>query len=210
MAKNNRCGGCGRRNFNNNYGCLSCVGGRRRWDNYPYFDGVCPDANGEYDCDQDNGRDRCRCDRDNGRDRCRRERRRRGDEGIGIFTAMLPMVVAPNGVIPLVNGNCFCAPGGFPVNSGLITVEEEGTYLATYTMRVPEGQTVATTLTLNVNDASQSSAVAEIGGVGPNCFAAQTIFDVCDHATVALRSSEAICLTETSAQPLVTLSLVKL
>lgn len=199
MAKNNRCGGCGRRNFNNNYGCLSCVGGRGRWDNYPFFDGVCPDANGEYDCD-----------RDNWRDRCRRERRRRGDGDIGIFTAMLPMAVAPNGVIPLVNGNCFCAPGGFPVNCGLITVEEEGTYLATYTMRVPEGQAVTTTLSLNVNDACQTSAVAEVGGQGPNCFTAQAIFDVCDHATVALRSSEAINLTETSAQPLVTLSLVKL
>ena len=198
MASNNRCGGCGRRNSNNNYGCLNCVGGRGRWDNYPFYDDMCPDANGDYERDRDDERHRRR--------RCRR--RRSGE--FGIFTAMLPLAVAANGIIPLVNGNCFCSSGGFPVNSGLITIEEEGTYLATYTVRVPEGQTLTTTLTLNVNDASQSSAITEVGGEGPVAFTAQAIFDVSDCATLSLRSSEAINITETSSQPLVTLSLVKL
>lgn len=199
MANNNRCGGCGRRNSNNNYGCLNYVGGRRRWDNYPYFDGMCPDADGVYDDD-----------RNDGSDRGRRGRRRRDDERSGLFTAMLPMAVAANGIIPLVNGSCVCGAGDFPVNSGLITVEEEGTYLATYTVRVPEGQTLATTVTLNVNDASQSSAITEVGGTGPVSFTAQAIFDVCDRSTVTLRTSEAINLTETATQPLATLTLVKL
>ena len=198
MANNNRCGGCGRRNSNSNYGCLNYVGGRERWDNYPFYDGRCPDVNGEYDCGRDDDHHRCR--------RCRR--RRNGE--FGIFTAMLPLAVAANGIIPLVSSNGFCASGGFPVNSGLITIEEEGTYLATYTVRVPEGQTVETTLTLNVNDASQSTAITEIGGAGPVSFTAQAIFDVSEGATVSLRSSEAINITETSTQPLVTLSLIRL
>ena len=200
MANNNGCGN--RRNSNNNYGCLNCLGGRRRWDNYPYYDGPCPDAEGAYSCDRDDDNDR-----DNGgRRRCRRGR----DNDFGLFSAMLPMAVAANGIIPLVNNNCFGVGEGFPVNSGLVTIEQPGTYLATYTVRVPEGQTVASTLTLNVNDASQSSAISQIGGEGPAGFTAQAIFDVCDHSTLALRSSEAINLTGTSAQPLVTLSLVRI
>ena len=199
MANNDCCGG--RRNSNNAYGCLNSLGGRRCWDNYPYYEGPCPDAEGCYGC----GRDE-EDERDGGGRR--RGRHCRGND-FGIFSAMLPMAVAPNGVIPLVN-NCCVSGEGFPVNCGLVTIEEAGTYLATYTVRVPEGQAVASTFTLNVNDASQSSAISEVGGEGPVGFTAQAIFDVNDRATLALRSSEAINLTETSAQPLVTLSLVKI
>ena len=49
------------------------------------------------------------------------------------------------------------------MNSGLITVDEKGTYLATYTLRVPEGEAVDSNFTLNVNDASQTSALVEAG-----------------------------------------------
>ena len=201
MAKNNRCDGCGRRNSHNAYGCLNCLGGRHCRDNYPYYEGPCPNADGCYEMVRGAAEDDCR-----GRRPDRPERR----APFGIFTAMLPMAVAPNGIIPLVNNNCLGIAGDFAVNSGLITVEEEGTYLATYTVRVPEGQTVASNFTLNVNDASQSSAITEVGGAGPVSFTAQAIIDVCDRATVALRSSDAINVTEPSTQPLVTLSLVKI
>jgi len=203
MANNHRCGGCGRRDSNNSYGCLNCLGERRRWDNYPFYGGPCPDVDGEYDpCrDEDGGRRHGGCGRREGR--CRREK-------FGIFTATLPVSVAANGILPLVNNNCLGGLGDFPVNSGMITMEEEGTYLATYSVRLPEGAAMATTVTLNVNDASQSSAITLVGGEGPACFTAQAIFDVCDRSTVALRSSEPINITETSAQPLVTLTLVKI
>ena len=205
MAKNHGCGCSERRNSNSAYGCLNSVGGRYHWDNYPYYGGPCPDADGAYD------RDDCRDDCRDSREGRRRGRRRCGREGrCGIFSAMLPIAVAANGIVPLVNCGCAGGPGGFPVNCGLITLEEEGTYLATYTVRVPEGAAVASTFTLNVNDASQSSAVAEVGGQGPVGYTAQAIFDACERTTVALRSSEAINLTDTSVQPLVTLSLVRL
>ena len=119
------------------------------------------------------------------------------------------MAVNANGIIPLNNNSCVNS-SGFPVNSGLITVEESGTYLATYTVRVPEGAELASTITLNVNDACQSSAIAEVGGTAPASATAQAIFDVSDRATLAMRSSEAINITDTSTQPLFTLSLVKL
>ena len=189
MANNNRCG-CGSRRNSNNYGCLDSLDRRRCWDNWPYYPGPCPDANGQYDCDCDGGGRSGRCD-------------------FGLFSAMLPMAVTANGVIPLVKNNCAHA-ADFPVNSGLITVDERGTYLATYTVRVPEGAELDSTITLNVNDASQSSAIAQVGGTAPGGATAQAIFDVSDRATVTLRSSEAINITDTSAQPLFTLSLVKL
>lgn len=198
MAKNNRCG-CGR-NSNNSYGCLNCLGGCGRWNNYPYYDGPCPNRDGFYDCCDGYDVEKGSYD---GRRCCRRE-------NCGIFSAMLPMAVSANGIIPLVNNNCVSSVKGLPVNSGLITVEEEGTYLATYTVRVPEGAEVNSTFSLNVNDASQATAVTETGGTGPNSFTGQAIFDVRDRTTVALRSSEAINITDTSQQPLVTLSLVKL
>ena len=116
------------------------------------------------------------------------------------------MAVTANGIIPLANNNCL-ADNGFPVNSGLITIEESGTYLATYTMRVPEGAALDSTITLNVNEASQSSAIAKAAGTATT---AQAIFDVNERATVTLRSSDAINITDTSVQPLFTLTLVKL
>lgn len=200
MANNHRCGDCGRRDSNNRYGCLNCLGeGRRCWDNYPYYCGPCPDRNGNYEMARDGADRDC--------DSCGRHDRR---SKYGLFTAMLPMAVAPNGIIPLVNGNCMCLAGDFAVNCGLITVEEAGTYLATYTVRVPEGQTLESNISLTVNDASQSSAITEVGGRGPVSFTAQAICDVCERSTIALRSSEAINITDPSVQPLVTLSLVKI
>ena len=200
MANNYRCGDCGRRDSNNRYGCLSCLGeGRRCWDNYPYYYGPCPDRNGNYEVARGDTGDDCRPGRpDEKRSKC------------GIFTAMLPMAVAPNGVIPLVN-NCWLGnSGGFNVNCGLVTIEEAGTYLATYTVRVPEGQTLTSNITLNVNNASQSTAITEVGGEGPVSFTAQAICEMCERSTVSLRSSEAINLTDPSVQPLVTLSLVRI
>ena len=192
MANNNRCGCSDRRNGNNGFGCLGCLNRRCRWEGFPYYMGPCPDANGGYECDcEDSFRPRrCgRCD-------------------FGIFTAMLPMAVAANGTIPLVKGNCGVGDG-FAVNSGLVTVEEAGTYLATYTVRLPEGADVNSTMTLNVNDASQSPAIMQVGGTGPVGFTAQAMIDVPERSAIALRTSEAINVTESSQQPLVTLTLVK-
>ncbi len=203
MGNNYRCGDCGRRDSNNRYGCLNCLGGNRRcWDNYPYYNGPCPDRDGNYEALR--GGYEGDCGRYDG------GRRKDRESKYGIFTAMMPMAVAPNGIIPLVSGNGLCQCGDFAVNSGLITVEEAGTYLATYTVRVPEGQTLASNITLNVNDASQTSAITEVGGTGPVSFTAQAICDVCERSTIALRSSDAINITDPSVQPLVTLSLVKI
>ena len=81
MANNYRCGCGSRRASDNRYGCLSSLGGRRCWENFPYYDGPCPDAEGIYDCDGADNVERTR-------------RRRRRDCDYGIFTAMLPMAEA--------------------------------------------------------------------------------------------------------------------
>ena len=201
MAKNKRCGCSERRNHNSGYGCLNSVGSRYRWENFPYYTGPCPDADGEYACERD--------DEDFEERNCRERRRRCRGGGFGIFTAMLPMAVAANGIVPLVGGNCLSAEE-LNANCGLISVKEAGTYLATYTVRMPAEAAMESTFSLSVNDAAQASSIVETGGVGPACFTGQAIFEVCDHATVALRSTEAINIASRSTQPLVTLSLVKL
>ena len=194
MANNNG-RRCGRRNY---FGCLERVNGR--WENYPYYNGCCPDANGACGDPRDEDREDCGCGRE----------RRRACRQCGIFTATLPMAMAANGVVPLVGGACMGLNNDFPVSCGLITLQDEGTYLATYSVRMPEGADVKSTISLTVNDASQASAVTMVGGAAPNSFTAQAIFDVHDRATVALRSSEAINIPETCPQPMFTLTLVKL
>lgn len=196
MAKNNRCGGCGRRN-SNNIGCLNSVGGR--WCNDPYYGGPCPDVNGEYDCEE----------RLEERREYRRERR---GSVCGMFMTSLPVATLANGIIPLARTMCGC--DAFTVNSGMITLREPGTYLATYTVRVPMGTELSTTTTLNLNDAMQTSGIAVIDtgaeATGTVSTTAQAILNVESGDTVTLRSSDPINVAGTAAQPMFTLSLVKL
>ena len=243
---------------------------RSCWENFPYYTGPCPNADGCYgwyncnnncnnncncncDCDNDNESD----DNDSGsgqscsRERCRRRcmrrcmercrnrydddddcgqqpslrgnrryddddcgmprrRRRRRCFGpcCGMFMAQLPMAVGPNGIIPLVFNNP-CKSDNFEVNSGLVKVERAGTYLATYTVRVPEAADLTTTITLNVDNASQYSAITQVGEANSE-YTAQAIFQADEGDIVALRTSEAINVTDTAAQPMFTLSLVRL
>lgn len=233
MGNNRNCG-CSGGGRGNGYGCLESVNRRFRWENYPYYGGVCPDADGRYDGDDDADDRRCRrrwkddddccrrrCDRDpddtsedtadeDDEPRCRRRRKGCCRYAYGMFLANLPIAVAANGIVPLVNASSRDSRAQIEANSGIITLRRGGVYLVTYTIRVPEGSTLASTFTLNVNDASQPSALAIVGGMGPTGTTAQAIVEVCDRATLTLRSSEAINLTETSMQPLVTLSAVQI
>ena len=126
-----------------------------------------------------------------------------------MFTASLPMAVPANGVIPLAGGLCGY-DDDIAVNGGVVTLYRAGTYLATVTARMDAETAVDSTITLNVNDASQSSAVIELPGVGPANSTSQAIFEVGDPALVTLRSADAINVTTASAQPLFTLSLMRL
>lgn len=129
-----------------------------------------------------------------------------------IFSAYLPMALGPNGIIPLAR----CNPSredNFDVNCGLVTLEKAGTYLATYTVRVPETVALDTTVTLNVDNASQSTAVTQVlteTGASSSSYTGQAIFHAEEGDTVSLRTSEAINATETATQPMFTLSLVNL
>ena len=206
-------------------GCMKMA--RGCWENFPYYTGPCPNADGCYGwrrcrwdddaCDNDCDRD-CERDCDHGCDRdddCRPRRRRRcRGKGpcCGMFVAYLPVAVGPNGTIPLVFNNP-CKDGNFEVNSGMVRVERAGTYLATYTVRVPPATALDTTVTLNMDNASQASAITQVtttAGDATSAYTAQAVFQADEGDTVSLRTSEAINVTETAAQPLFTLSLTKL
>ena len=166
------------------------MAGNARWQNYPFYNGPCPGS-----CDD--GPDL--------------PLRRSGHRCCGMFMAMLPIAVAANGVVPLAPNNP-CRNGDFEVNSGMVTLEKAGTYLATFTARMPEGEALDTMLTLNVDDASQTSAITQIAGAGEgtSAYTSQAIFEANEGATVTLRSSGAINVTQPSTQPMFTLSLVQL
>ena len=187
-----RCG-CGDRRPR---GCLSSV-----YQNWPWYGGRCPDADGEYEEVRQGGwQDDCGEDRGD----CRR-RRGRCAMG-GIFTTAIPVAVAANGVIPL---NGCCMEPGLRQNGGVVSITEPGMYLATVTARVPEGVAVNSTVTLNANDASQYSSLMVLSGEGPASSSSQALFEVTDRTTVSLLSSDALNITEASPQPLFTLSLVR-
>ena len=181
------------------------------WQSFPYYGGPCPDTDGCYGWRPNDDDNDCDCG-GNERRRCRRRRRCWDNPCCGIFLSWLPVAISPNGIVPLAMNNP-CRDAGFEVNSGLITVKDAGIYLATYTVRVPETAALDTTITMNVNDASQSPAITRVlteAGQTTTAYTAQAIFEADEGDTVTLRSSEAINVTDTSTQPLFTLSLVKL
>ena len=189
------------------------------WNNFPYYTGPCADTNGCYhynqddDCDDnDNGSNTCDCECCC-RKRCRRKKKcQSGWMCCDIFSAWLPMAIGPNGIVPLVM-NKPCRGSDFDINSGMISLEKGGTYLATYTVKVPETAALDTTITLNVDGASQSAAATQViteAGTTTSSFTGQAIFEADEGATVSLRSSEAINVTDPAAQPMFSLSLVQL
>lgn len=201
-------------------GCMRMV--RGCWNNYPYYMGPCPDEEGRYrgDCDdddRDNDRnDDCDNDRDDDRNCGRRRRgncrRRRDRRCNGMFTAWLPVAIGANGIVPLASNNP-SRDSCFDVNGGLITLEKSGVYLAIYTVLVPEDVELDTLVTLNVDGAAQSSATTQVitdDGDGTASFTGQAIFEACEGATVSLRTSDCIKVTEPATQPMFTLSLVRL
>ena len=198
MANQQNCG-CGR-----SRGCLASVRSAR-WDNYPYYGGGCPDVNGVYEDDCCGG-EQVELRAAQARGCCCGRRRRCGDV-YGIFTAGVPMAVAANGIIPLAEssgcGRDFC------VNNGVITLEDPGVYLAIYTALAPEGTTVNSTITLNVNEISQPSAITVIGA-NTGSVTGQAIFSVSEGATVSLRTSEELSSTTPSLQPAFTLTLTQI
>lgn len=191
-------------------GCMKMA--RGCWNSFPYYTGPCADVDGCYERRQDDCRDEEDC-RD-GR-RCERDRRcrcRRGGLCCGMFTACLPVAVSANGVVPLCVNNP-CRENSFKVNSGLITLDNPGTYLATYKVLVPENTALDTMISLNVDGASQSAAATQViteAGASTASFTGQSIFEAGEGATVSLRTSESVNVTDPAAQPMFTLSLVQL
>lgn len=228
---NHRCG-CGGRHHR---GCLNSVCG---WYHGPYYTLGCPDVDGEYEygckrrckrrCDEEESDSNncncnctctCTCSCDNDEDdnacdndrececRCHRRHHRRCRCMAGIFPVNAPLAVAANGIIPLCGS---CCDRDMPVNNGVITLEEAGTYLATVNAQVPAGTTLDTTVSLYANEARQYTAQMPLSGEGPVNAMSQAVFEVGDHAVVSLRSADAVSVTDASPQPLFTLSLVKI
>ena len=217
--------GCARRIFNNSIysggSALNSVAMCQRCENFPFYTGPCPDVNGCYCdsncCENTTSSCSCNCNCQNNCNCCNCEIEEPvvpcccgccniSTPAYGLFTANEPLNVAAGGIIPLVSTVNY--PDAFVVSNGTIVFRKQGTFLATYTVRIPSGGTANTTIDLNVNGVPQIPA--EVTVSGPGVYSAQTIFTVTDGSMLTLTSSNALNLIGATTSPIFTLSLVEI
>ena len=186
--------GCGCRTSNNTFGALNSVARRCR-DNYPFYDGCCPDAGGCYDCGPGwPGR----------------------PWGDGACYAMLsacqPLAVAANGNVPLAKAET--RNPAFGVNGGVVSLYNPGVYLATMTVRVPAATAVDSTFALALNDVSLPTTITPVETTADDTQAftatSQALFTAEAGDAVAIRSDDTVNLTDPAIEPMFVLTLVRL
>ena len=195
MANNQRCG-C--RASYNTLGCLNSLASRRLWDNYPYYDGCCPDADGCYDCGSGGPGWPVRpC----------------GDGACyAMLSACQPLAVAANGNVPLAKSSARNPAIG--VNGGVVSLYNPGVYLATMSVRVPAATEVDSTFALALNDVNLPTTITpvETTAEAGQAFTAtaQAMFTAEAGDALTIRSSETVNLSEPMIEPMFVLTLVRL
>lgn len=96
----------------------------------------------------------------------------------------------------------------FTVSNGAVTINRCGTYLATYTINIPTGTDIDTSVVMNVNGVTQPSTLLNIAAAGS--YTGQTVFTVNKGAVVSLVSSAAFAVADTIGQNIVTLTLTRI
>ena len=198
-----------------NRGALSCAMNGWYGSQSAYYNGPCPNVNGEYACWRDDndevrgerrgdrrGEHRCGC--------CRGRGDRDGNDEIvrGAFASPTPLSVITGAAIPLIA----CGkPCDIDSVGGTVQIEEKGVYYAAYTVTLPAGETLTTTLTPTLNGAVLPAGILEVDSAAAGAlpvFSGQVIFYAGDCDRFALTTSEAI--TSTSGAPLVTAEVMRI
>lgn len=171
-------------------GRVSPAGCGNGWNNNPYYNGPCPNADGDYAArgEQFDEERRfapdCCCQR-------RGERPPRA-RVMGRFASPSPLSVIAGAPVPLVA----CGdPCGVDCVGGAVQFKSDGVYVATLTATVPAGETLTATLTPTLNGAVLPAGIMEIDPAAAGAlpvFATQVIFRACSCDHFALTTSEAI------------------
>jgi len=124
----------------------------------------------------------------------------------GLFSSGVPLTVTAGAAIPLATTSV--SNHDFTVSNGAVTINCCGTYMATYTVNVPAGAEVDTTIVMNVNGIAQPSTLLNVDVAGS--YTGQTVFKANAGTTVSLVSSAAFSITEPVGQNIVTLTLTRI
>jgi len=124
----------------------------------------------------------------------------------GLFSANAPVTVTAGAAIPLAPTTV--STNDFTVSNGTVTINRCGTYLATYTVNIPAGSEVDTTIVMNVNGVTQPSTLLSISEAGS--YTGQTVFTANTGATVSLVSNAAFTVSEPIGQNVVALTLTRI
>lgn len=124
----------------------------------------------------------------------------------GLFSANIPLAVTSGAAIPLTANTTSC--NDFTVSNGSVTINRCGTYLATYTINIPAGAEIDTSIVMNVNGIAQSSTLMNITAVGS--YTGQTVFKANAGTTVSLVSNAAFSIADPIGQNVVSLTLTRI
>ena len=124
----------------------------------------------------------------------------------GLFSANTPLSVTAGAAIPLSATNI--SDHDFTVSNGTVTIKRCGTYLATYTVNIPSGAELDTTIVMNVNGVAQPSTLLNVSAAGS--YTGQTVFKANCGTTVSLVSSAAFSVTDPVGQNIVALTLTRI
>lgn len=94
------------------------------------------------------------------------------------------------------------------MTNGVVTFCRCGVYLATYTVHVPTGSEVDTSIVMNVNGVAQPNTLLNVAAVGS--YTGQTVFTANAGTTLSLVTSAALSITEPVGQNVVTLTFTRI
>ena len=188
-------------------GRVSPAGCGNGWNNNPYYNGPCPNADGDYAARGEHFDEErrfapdCCCQR-------RGERPPRA-RVMGRFASPSPLSVIAGAPVPLVA----CGdPCGVDCMGGAVQFKSDGVYVATLTATVPAGEALTTTLMPTLNGVMLPAGMVEVGGEVARAvsgFSGQIVFcaNSCDR--FALTTSEALSVPA-SGTPLLTMELTRI
>ena len=120
----------------------------------------------------------------------------------GFFNAVAPVTVAAAGVVPLQTN--LANAQYFTNTNGSILIRRAGTYLITYTVQLPAGETLASQYYLALNGTAINESalnVSDDAAAETESYTSQVIIQAPANSTLTLNSSAAVTLEATALNP---------
>ena len=126
--------------------------------------------------------------------------------GRGSFTSYGPFSITDGGTIPLTGQSCECTAGG-------IVIPQDGVYYAVVSVNVPVNTDMDTCIRLELNDRRLTPPDIDIhayGSCAAHSYSGNAVFRAEAGSLLRLVSTEPISCPDVTAQPVFTLTLIRL